>query len=88
MQAFGGSVLSVRVSGARADDLVLKAMNKQELAERLAKQSHTSRAEAADAVDKLIYQILKDLPRPSEDGAKDRNNGVPKLPSITPIRRK
>lgn len=63
-------------------------MNKQELAERLAKQSHTSRAEAADAVDKLIYQILKDLPRPSEDGAKDRNHGLPKLPSITPIRRK
>jgi len=63
-------------------------MNKQELAERLAKQSHTSRAEAADAVDKLIYQILKDLPRPSEDGAKDRNAGMPKLPSITPIRRK
>jgi hypothetical protein len=63
-------------------------MNKQELAERLAKQSHSSRAEAADAVDKLVYQILKDLPRPSEDSAKDKNVGLPKLPAITPARRK
>jgi hypothetical protein len=63
-------------------------MNKQELAERLAKQSHRSRAEAADAVDKLIYQLLKDLQRPSEDRAKDKSAGLPKLPPITPIRRK
>jgi hypothetical protein len=63
-------------------------MNKQELAERLAKQSHRSRAEAADAVDKFVYQILKDLPRPSEDSAKDKNAGLPKLPSIVPGRRK
>jgi hypothetical protein len=63
-------------------------MNKQELAERLAKQSHRSRAEAADAVDKLVYQILKDLPRPSEDTSKGKSLGLPKLPVITPARRK
>jgi hypothetical protein len=63
-------------------------MNKQELAERLAKQSHRSRAEAADAVDKLVYQILKDLPRPSEDTAKGKTAGLPKLPTISPVRRK
>jgi hypothetical protein len=63
-------------------------MNKQELAERLAKQSHRSRAEAADAVDKLVYQILKDLQRPSESGANDKGAGLPKLPSITPARKK
>lgn len=63
-------------------------MNKQELAERLAKQSHRSRAEAADAVDKLVYQILKDLQMPVDNSANEKSTGLPKLPSITPIRRK
>ena len=63
-------------------------MNKQELAERLAKQSHRSRAEAADAVDRLIYEILKDLQKPTGDFGSDKSTGLPKLPSITPIRRK
>ncbi|MFL6448241.1 MAG: HU family DNA-binding protein [Bryobacteraceae bacterium] len=61
-------------------------MNKQELAERLAKQSHRSRAEAADAVDKLVYQILKDLQRPPEENQKLPE--MPKPPSITPARKK
>jgi hypothetical protein len=61
-------------------------MNKQELAERLAKQSHRSRAEAADAVDKLVYQILKDLQRPAEDNPKGPE--MPKPPAITPARKK
>lgn len=63
-------------------------MNKQELAERLAKQSHRSRAEAADAVDKLVYQILKDLPRPSEDRPKEQSLELPKLPPVCAARRK
>jgi nucleoid DNA-binding protein len=63
-------------------------MNKQELAERLAKQSHRSRAEAADAVDNLVYEIIKDLQKPAEKSTKDQGAGLPKLPSITPIRRK
>ena len=46
-------------------------MNKQELAERLAKQSHRSRAEAADEVDKLIYQILKDLQKPAKNSTNE-----------------
>jgi len=63
-------------------------MNKQELAERLAKQSHRSRAEAADAVDKLVYEILKDLQGPSDNAAKDKGAALPKLPSIIPARKK
>jgi len=78
----------VRVREAGAHGLVLEAMNKQELAERLAKQSHRSRAEAADEVDKLIYQILKDLQKPAESSTNEKSPGLPKLPFITPIRRK
>ena len=40
-----------------------EAMNKNELARRLARLSHRSRAKAADEVDTLVYQILKNLKR-------------------------
>lgn len=63
-------------------------MNKQELAQRLAKQSHRSRAEAADAVDTLVYQILKDLPRPSEETGNKRSTDIPTPPPIAPVRKK
>ncbi len=43
---------------------ILEAMNKDELTKRLARESHRSRAEAADDVDTLVYRILKDLKRP------------------------
>jgi nucleoid DNA-binding protein len=33
-------------------------MNKSELAKRLAKQKHLSRAEAADRVDRVVHQIV------------------------------
>lgn len=36
-------------------------MNKKQLAERWARQSHRSRGQAADSVDKLVYGLLKDL---------------------------
>lgn len=36
-------------------------MNKRELAERLAKQAHKSRAKAADEVDSLVYGLLKEM---------------------------
>jgi hypothetical protein len=36
-------------------------MNKLDLARRLARELHRSRAEAADDVDNLVYRILKDL---------------------------
>jgi|GEM_PF-2853915 len=38
-------------------------MNKLDLAARLARQWHRSRAKAADEVDALIYNLLKDLKR-------------------------
>ncbi|HZS57165.1 MAG TPA: hypothetical protein VFA65_22365 [Bryobacteraceae bacterium] len=36
-------------------------MNKKDLARRLAKESHRSRAQAADDVDTLIHRLLMDL---------------------------
>lgn len=39
-------------------------MNKLDLAQLLAKQSHRSRGKAADAVDALVYRMLKDIKTP------------------------
>ena len=47
-------------------------MNKKQLAERLARQSHRSRGEAADDVDKLVYSLLRDL-RTAETKALKQN---------------
>jgi nucleoid DNA-binding protein len=38
-------------------------MNKKDLARRLARESHRSRAQAADELDSLLYRIFKDLKR-------------------------
>ncbi len=43
---------------------MLEAMNKDELSRRLARESHRSKAEASDSVDKLVHRLLKDLKRP------------------------
>jgi nucleoid DNA-binding protein len=40
-------------------------VNKKELARRLAKESHRSRAQAADEVDTLIHRLLMELKRPA-----------------------
>ena len=47
-------------------------MNKDELARRLARESHRSRAEAADDVDSLVYRLLKDLKPQAAPAKKDR----------------
>jgi len=39
-------------------------VNKKDLAQRLAKESHRSRAQAADEVDGLIHRLLMDLKKP------------------------
>ena len=39
-------------------------MNKKDLARRLAKESHRSRGQAADAVDNLVHRLLMDLKKP------------------------
>ncbi len=36
-------------------------MNKLDLAKRLARRAHRSRGQAADDVDTLVYQMLKDV---------------------------
>ncbi|HMF79587.1 MAG TPA: hypothetical protein VK604_28250 [Bryobacteraceae bacterium] len=51
-------------------------MNKDELAKRLARESHRSLAEAADDVDTLVYRLLKGLKRPPAIVRKERVKSV------------
>lgn len=58
-------------------------MDKKELVERLAKQSHQSKGKAADQVDTLVYGLLKELKQ--EDGKPSKTiDGAPKPPSSSP----
>ncbi len=50
--------------------LTMLAMNKLDLTKRLARESHRSRAKAADAVDTVLYKLLKDLKHPTGVEAK------------------
>jgi hypothetical protein len=47
-------------------------MNKLDLTLRLAKESHRSRGKAADVVDNLIYELLKDLKQPEAAASKPK----------------
>lgn len=47
-------------------------MNKLDLARTLARLSHRSRAQAADDVDTLVYQMLKDLKEQPKRRVKSR----------------
>jgi hypothetical protein len=58
---------------------MLEVMNKDELTKRLARESHRSRAEAADDVDTLVYRLLKDLKRPPAPLRKDSTKAAPKV---------
>ncbi|HEX4227449.1 MAG TPA: hypothetical protein VHZ07_02185 [Bryobacteraceae bacterium] len=51
-------------------------MNKLDLTLRLARESHRSRGKAADVVDNLVYELLKDLKRPEAETGKPKS--VPK----------
>ena len=55
-------------------------MDKKELVERLAKQSHRSKGQAADQVDTLVYGLLKELKQTPGKPAKV-TDGSPKSPS-------
>jgi hypothetical protein len=69
---------------------MLKAMNKDDLTKRVARESRRSRAEAADDVDTLVYQLLKDLKRspatPRREPVKAPVN--PPLPGVKPVKAK
>ena len=56
-------------------------MDKQELIERLAKQSHQSKGKAADQVDTLVYGLLKGLKQTQDKPAKVPADSSPKPPS-------
>ncbi len=58
-----------------------QVMNKRELAAKLAKQSHTSKAKAADDVDSLVYGLLKDLKQTEKQGEKTPDSNPPKPPA-------
>jgi len=55
-------------------------MDKKELIERLAKQSHQSKGKAADQVDTLVYGLLKELKQEGNKPSK-ATGGPPKPPS-------
>jgi hypothetical protein len=57
-------------------------MNKQELTDRLARESHRSRSQAADAVDNLVYQLLKDL-RTGQPSTLPANSNAPVDPTVS-----
>jgi hypothetical protein len=59
-------------------------MNKLDLARRLARESHRSRGKAADAVDRLVYDLLKDLKRTGEPtpGKPERHSST--IPAFPP----
>jgi hypothetical protein len=48
----------------------LESVNKLDLARTLARLSHRSRAQAADDVDKLVYQMLKSRREPPKGRVK------------------
>ena len=56
-------------------------MDKKELVDRLAKQSHQSKGKAADQVDTLVYGLLKELKQTPGKPAKASENSAPKPPS-------
>lgn len=56
-------------------------MDKKELIERLAKQSHRSKGQAADQVDTLVYGLLKELKQTPGKPAKVPGGSSPKPPS-------
>jgi hypothetical protein len=53
-------------------------MDKKELVERLAKQSHRSKGHAADQVDTLVYGLLKELKEVPGKTSKPAGNRAPK----------
>jgi hypothetical protein len=60
--------------------VTLWPMNKQDLAKMLARQSHRSRGQAADAVDTLVYDILKDLKDSQKREGPSSDRGTRQLP--------
>ena len=55
-------------------------MNKKELIDQLAKQSHQSKGKAADQVDTLVYGLLKELKQEKTKPSKAAG-GSPKPPA-------
>lgn len=68
--------------GAADSGLNLGAMNKLDLTRRLARASHRSQAQAADEVDVLVYELLKNLGQPfrSKQKSEARRNRAPSVP--------
>lgn len=58
------------------------AMNKLDLAVRLARQLHRSQAKAADDVDRLIYDILEKAKRSREKAAPKKNLRAARAASV------
>lgn len=62
----------------------LESVNKLDLARTLARVSHRSRAQAADDVDTLVYQMLKNIKEPQKRRVKPKQQSVAAESVYTP----
>jgi hypothetical protein len=62
----------------------LEGVNKFDLARTLARVSHRSRAQAADDVDTLVYQMLKNIKEPQKRRIKPKQQSVAAESIYTP----
>ncbi len=60
----------------------LGPMNKLDLARRVARKWHRSRGQAADDVDTLVYEILKDLKKAARQPLPKREEQLPAVPAV------
>lgn len=59
-------------------------MNKQDLARWLARESHRSRGQAADEVDKLVYKLLRDFKRCADRSNREEAKELSELTGAKP----
>jgi len=57
-------------------------MNKLDLARRLARKWHRSRGQAADEVDTLVYEMLKDLKKTARQPSSKTEQRPPAVPAV------
>lgn len=74
-----------RRAGFAPARFTLKRMNKLDLANSLAKKSHSSKAKAADDVDSLVHRLIKDL-KQTQKRAKEGPSSAMGAPFPRPLR--
>jgi nucleoid DNA-binding protein len=62
-------------------------MRKHEIANRLARAAHVSKSEAADRIDAIVHQIVKNLRRGDEPGSGELAELIAEAQKSAPARR-